>query len=351
MESETVGTTPRRADESYLNYLTSVRNLAINEWFPSIAEDICEETVAADLPISLTTEDFEKVAPTFNAKPSVQAWKRVMRSQQQRTWQYLFEAYNRDRDRWIAAMDAAVANNPGKLHVDPDFKVPDSACQDIHLQPGGYCRDDLAGYVFYHGTRVFYQGENENGELHDGYAYGFEPPTDQPVKKVLDVGCSIGECTTALKARFPDAEIWGVDVGLPLLRYAHMRATDMNVDVQFQQALAEDLPHEDNSVDIVFAYILFHEVPEHTFAPIVKEAMRVLRPGGKFVVVDAPNGKELGAPNRMWLAFDARYNCEPYSPAFVATDFVDLVESNGFVEVMHGPTPTFLSQTIATKPK
>ncbi|MEO0574822.1 MAG: class I SAM-dependent methyltransferase [Pseudomonadota bacterium] len=353
METEMVGNTqgsPSRADDSYLDYLTSVRNLAINEWFPSIAQDICEEAVSAGLPVSLTVDDYQKLAPTLDAKPSLQAWKRVMRSQQQLTWQGLFDAYGADREQWIKALDDAQTRNPERLHIDPDFHVPESACQDIHLQAGGYCRDDLAGYVFLHGTRVFYQGGNENDELHHGYAYGFEPPVDKPVKKILDLGCSIGQCTTALKARFPEAEVWGIDVGLPLLRYAHKRATDLDVEVHFQQALAEDLPHEDGSVDIVFAYILFHEVPQHTFELIVKEALRVLRPGGQFIAIDAPNGHELPAPNRMWLAFDARYNCEPYSPAFVATDFAALVADCGFEQVTHGTTPTFLSQTTALKP-
>ncbi|MEL7296878.1 MAG: class I SAM-dependent methyltransferase [Pseudomonadota bacterium] len=354
MDSEIVGKLPRAprlADESYMGYLTAVRNLAINGWFPSIAEDVCATTMAADLPISLTTDDYQKVAPALDSKLSVQAWKRVMRSQQQQTWSSLFAAYNRERDHWLKLLNDAAASYPERLHVDPDFVVPDSACQDIHLQPGGYCRDDLAGFVFYHGTKVFYQGGNDADELHEGYAQGFEPPTDQPVKKILDVGCSIGQCTTALKQRFPDADVWGIDVGLPLLRYAHKRATDMDIDVHFQQALAESLPHDDGSADIVFCYILFHEVPAHTFETIVREAYRVLRPGGQFVVVDAPNGHELPVPNRMWLAFDAQYNCEPYSPAFVATDFVDLVQTCGFEQVEQAPTPTFLSQTIAYKPQ
>lgn len=353
MERGSIGKTPRPprlADDSFLDYMTSVRNLAIRSWFPAIAEDVVAATVAADIPPVLTTADYERIAPVLDAKPSVQAWKRVMRSQQQLTWQQLFDSYDAGREFWLARLDEAQRKNPGRLHFDPGFEVPESACQDIHLQPSGYCRDELAGYLFHHGTRVFYQGDNEQDEVQISYVAGFEPPDGGPLRKILDLGCSIGQCTTALKQRFPDAEVWGLDVALPLLRYAHMRATDLGVDVHFKQGLAEDLQFDDESFDIVFAYILFHETPEHTFRPIVEEALRVLRPGGRFVVVDAPNGAEIPVPNRMWLAFDARYNCEPYSPAFVATDFAGLVEACGFVDVTHGPTPTFLSQTTAVKP-
>lgn len=353
MERGFIGKTPRppqMADDSYLDYMTAVRNFAIRGWFPEVAEEVATTAAAADLPPLLSRQDFDQIEPALENKNSVGAWKRVMFSQQKLTWSRLFDTYNADRDGWIAKLDKAAADNPDRLHLDPDFEVPESACLDIHMQPGGYCRDELAGYVFHHGTRVFYQGDNEQDELHDSYADCLRVPEHGPLNKILDLGCSIGQCTTALKERHPAAEVWGLDVGLPLLRYAHKRATDLGSDVHFTQGLAEDLKFADESVDAVFAYILFHEVPEHTFEAIVREAFRVLRPGGTFTVVDAPNADVLPAPNRMWLAFDARYNCEPYSPAFVALNFPGLVEKCGFADVEHGPTHGFLARTAATKP-
>ena len=52
----------------------------------------------------------------------------------------------------------------------------------------------------------------------------------------------------------------------------------------------------------------------------------------------------------MWLAFDAQYNCEPYSPAFVASDFASILTQAGFEGLEQGSTPTFLSMTTAVKP-
>jgi hypothetical protein len=76
----------------------------------------------------------------------------------------------------------------------------------------------------------------------------------------------------------------------------------------------------------------------------------VLRPGGMLTIVDAPNDRNLPAPNRLWLRFDAIHNCEPYSPAFVACDLPALLEAAGFVDIEVSPTPTFLSRTIARRP-
>lgn len=342
--------TPNPEDQSFMDYMMAVRNFSIREWFPAIATHISAVANERALPPLVTVDQYDTVAPEIDADADVRGWKRVMRSQQQLTWDRLVDSYGERREQWMKLLEEAESANPGRLHRDPDLKIPESACQDIHLQPGGYCNDPLAGFYFEHGTRVFYQGDNEGNSLHDAYADMMRVPDDGKVDRILDLGCSIGQSTTSLKARFPDAEVWGLDIALPLLRYAHLRATNLGVDVHFKHGLAEKPDFDDASFDSVFAYILFHETPEHTFGPIVEEALRVLRPGGTLTVIDAPNGSALPAANRMWLAYDARYNCEPYSPAFVATDFEALVASAGFVDVEHGPTPTFLSQTLATKP-
>jgi ubiquinone/menaquinone biosynthesis C-methylase UbiE len=134
-----------------------------------------------------------------------------------------------------------------------------------------------------------------------------------------------------------------------MVRYAHKRAVDLDIDVHFRHGLAEDTQLPSGSFDAILCYILFHEVPERLFPVILREIHRLLRPGGTLTVVDAPNNKNLPAPNRFWLKFDSAYNCEPYSPAFVASDFRGLIAAAGF-EVTHvGPTPTFLHLTTAVK--
>jgi ubiquinone/menaquinone biosynthesis C-methylase UbiE len=134
-----------------------------------------------------------------------------------------------------------------------------------------------------------------------------------------------------------------------MLRYAHKRATDLGVDVHFTQALAENTGLAAGTFDVILAYILFHEVPSRLFRPILREVKRLLRPGGTFTVVDAPNGTQFPAPNRVWMEFDSRFNCEPYSPAFVATDFPALLVDEGFVVTHTGPTGGFLTLTVAEK--
>lgn len=320
---------PRLEEDSYLEFMESVRNFNIRTLFPKIVPRTFE--------------------PQGEQSTEIRSWKRLMRSQQQQTWQKIQDGYAAERARYEAELDAAERARPNRLHYDPNFVVPRYATLDIHLQPGGYVGDSLAGYVFHHGTKVFYQGDNDQDELHRQVVDMVAAPADGRVVRVIDFGCSIGQCTTALKQRFPQAEVTGLDVGLPLLRYAHKRAVDLDVDVHFRHGLAEDTGLPSESFDVVLCYILFHEVPERLFPVILAEARRLLRPGGTLTVVDAPNDSNLPAPNRMWLKFDSLHNCEPYSPAFVASDFRKLIEDAGLRITHVGPTPTFLHLTTAVK--
>lgn len=332
MNRGTIGLLPRTPtleDESYLAFMESLRNHNIRAMFPRIMG-------FAD-------------AADAEARSYTRLWKRLMRSQQQQTWQKIHDSFAQRRAHYEAELDAAERSHPDRLHYDPSFEVPKYATLDIHLQPGGYCGDSLAGYVFHHGTKVFYQGDNDQDQLHRQVVDLVAAPEDGQVKRVLDLGCSIGQCTTALKQRFSAAEVCGLDVGLPLLRYGHKRATDLGIDVHFRHGLAEDTRLPSGQYDVILAYILFHEVPERLFSQILAEVHRLLRPGGCFTVIDAPNDRNLPAANRLWLKFDALYNCEPYSPAFVASDFRQLMTDAGLRVTHAGPTPTFLHRTTAVK--
>jgi ubiquinone/menaquinone biosynthesis C-methylase UbiE len=347
---------PTLATESYLGFMESVRNHAIRGMFPGVAGDAeaararVEARTPADREARTGGAALRAFVREADAVPRVATWKRLMRSQQQQTWSRLRDEFHRDAAAFEAALDAAERARPGHVHYDPAFVVPPYASLDIHLQPGGYVGDRLAGYLFHHGTKVFYQGDNDQDELHRQVVDMVRPPDDGQVRRVLDVGCSIGQCTTALKQRFPQAEVTGLDVGLPLLRYANKRAGDLGIDVQFVQALAEDTRLPDAQFDIVLCYILFHEVPSRLFAPILAEALRMLRPGGTLTIVDAPNAQQFPAGNSLWLQFDAQFNCEPYSPAFVSADLAGLLRQAGFEVISQGPTPTFLSCTTARRP-
>jgi ubiquinone/menaquinone biosynthesis C-methylase UbiE len=341
----------RLADESYLEFLESFRDVLLTKMFPAMAEAGHARMTAAGLPLDDDTLPLPTIQAEFAKAPVVPTWQRFMRSQQEMMWRRTRASFAATGDAHLAHLEAAAAAGPGQLVVDPAFAVPDYARREIHLQPGGYTDDPLGGIVYHYGTKVFYQGGNDQDELHAELASLCATPDDGKVARVLDLGCSIGQGTIQLKSRFPQAKIWGLDVGLPMVRYAHARAASQNVDVNFIQALAEDMPFDDGHFDVVFAYILFHELPIDVIPAVLAEAYRVLRPGGKFVIFEFPSASQHLPPAfRFMIDYDSRDNCEPYSPGFVHADFRGMLTQAGFA-VADGPPSrnSFLQSIVATR--
>ena len=230
--------------------------------------------------------------------------------------------------------------------------MPDYTRHEIHIQPGGYVGDEFAGPVYHLGTNSFYGGQNDRDEFHIGLAASIALPDDGRVERIVDVGCGVGQLTVALKERFPDAEVWGLDVGGPLVRYAHHRAVRLDADVHFAQRLAEETGMEAGSIDVVTAYILFHEVPSTAAAAICREAARVLRPGGVFNVVDFPTGAaQTPTPYRKFFNWaDHRYNSERWREEFTSSDFLRTLAEAG-LEAEIGPAKHWgITNYVARKP-
>jgi SAM-dependent methyltransferase len=87
------------------------------------------------------------------------------------------------------------------------------------------------------------------------------------VKDALDLGTGTGEGALRVAARFPSAEVVGVDVAEEMLALARRKAPG----IRFEQADAAALPFEDGSFDLV---------THANMIPFFDEVARVLRPGG-----------------------------------------------------------------------
>ncbi len=357
MSRGNIGILPRPtklADESYLEYVESFRKMLIQRMFPAVAAQgiaSYEDWKAKNETKDKDGDDLADIKSAFRSVPATRVWQRGVRSQQEMMWRRTRESFVKDAEDHLEELDAAEAKGPGKLLYDESFVTPGYTRQEIHLQPGGYTDDPIGGLVFHYGTKVFYEGTNDQDELHAELA-GLLAIPEGRFERILDVGCSIGQATLQLKENHPDAEVIGLDVALPLLRYGHMCAVQRNVDVTFQQALAEDTGYEDDSFDAVLSYILFHEIHIDKIPEIVKEMHRILRPGGTFTIFEFPNnyGQTLDPAYRFLIDYDSKNNCEPYSVDFVECNFVGMLEKAGFDITEGKPSSNpFLQSLVATK--
>ena len=266
----------------------------------------------------------------------IQTSGRTWISNQQITWKIIRDYYHAHADEYLAEMEAADNAGPGTLELNPDMEIPDYARREIHIQPGGYVGDPFAGHIYHHGTNSFsagipFLGRNEQDQIPIRTVERLPLPRDGKVKRILDLGCGIGRLTVALKERFPEAEVWGIDVGGPLVRYAHMRARDLGIDVNFAQRLAEDTKFPDDHFDMVVSTIINHEITSENNKKVIAEAYRITRTGGYYYPIDfvtrGNKGTAWGQYRRWW---DYRWNEEPWSPEFVAFDFEGEIEKAGF---------------------
>jgi SAM-dependent methyltransferase len=114
---------------------------------------------------------------------------------------------------------------------------------------------------------------------------------DAKDERVLEIGVGLG--TDLARFAGAGAEVTGVDLSPKSVRLARRRLTLAELDGEVLQADAEQLPFPDASFDRVYSWGVLHHTPDTQAA--VKEAIRVLRPGGELCV--------MLYGRRSWVAF------------------------------------------------
>ncbi len=131
------------------------------------------------------------------------------------------------------------------------------------------------------GTRRFYELVEEHRyqkEWHIPQAADFASAQGL---KVLEIGCGVG--TDGAQFAGAGADYTGVDLTDAAIELAQKRFELFNLPGEFQTADAEKLDFADDSFDLVYSHGVLHHTPDTERA--VREIYRVLRPGGRAVVM------------------------------------------------------------------
>jgi SAM-dependent methyltransferase len=103
-------------------------------------------------------------------------------------------------------------------------------------------------------------------------------------ERVLDLGCGAGHTTIAVAMRA--AHVTGIDVTEEMLAEGRKQLQRRGItNVEFEQGDACALRFGDASFDLVTCRFAAHHFPDAVVS--VREAARVLKPGGKYVLVDS----------------------------------------------------------------
>ena len=113
--------------------------------------------------------------------------------------------------------------------------------------------------------------------------------------KVLDIGCGSGAAVRAIAEKLSHGQVIGIDPTRKMLEIATKLTpmatlvtsvtTDTDVQrIRFIHAGAEAIPLENDSLDLVLAVNSFHHWTDVKAG--LNEVLRVLKPLGKFVIID-----------------------------------------------------------------
>ena len=98
--------------------------------------------------------------------------------------------------------------------------------------------------------------------------------------KVLDIGCGVGLIHPYLVDEVGQLE--GVDISEPSLEVARKN----NPGVSYAVYEGQCIPYPDGSLDVAFTICVLHHVPPAQWISFLQEMKRVLRPGGKAIIIE-----------------------------------------------------------------
>lgn len=118
-------------------------------------------------------------------------------------------------------------------------------------------------------------------------------------QRILEIGCGYGRLTREIRARYPDAEVWGLDVNAAVLEEAG------RYDPRTTFACGDSI--DKTGFDAIYSVALFQHLPDSEKQAYIEQAYTALNPGGILRVQFIPGERD---------AF-----CEHWTPATTMRDW------------------------------
>ncbi|KAF7146052.1 hypothetical protein RHSIM_Rhsim04G0074100 [Rhododendron simsii] len=225
-----------------------------------------------------------------------------------------FHAYDEGNLSWLAAAEAEAATMSMVRRAIPDASSLDEANQIVR---GNWLNAIEQHHQQFSGNAM--------------------------IENILDIGCSVGVSSRYLANKFPSAKVTGLDLSpyfLAVAQFKEKKSTPRKNPISWVHANGEDTRLPAQSFDIVSIAYVLHECPARAILNLVKEAFRLLRPGGTFAVTDnSPKSKILQELSP--VLFTLMKSTEPFLDEYYLTDLEGKMKEAGFVNI----------QTILTDPR
>jgi ubiquinone/menaquinone biosynthesis C-methylase UbiE len=160
--------------------------------------------------------------------------------------------------------------------------------------------------------------------------------------RLLDVACGTGAFLADVKRNHPRLAVTGIDLSPPYLDVARRRLAAWS-RATLIEANAESLPLTESSVDIVTCVYLLHELPRRARRAVAAECARVLKPGGRLILVDSLQTGDEPDYDAMLDWFPVAFH-EPYYASYLRED-LDQLAGPTFQKL--DETPAYLSKVAS----
>jgi ubiquinone/menaquinone biosynthesis C-methylase UbiE len=210
-------------------------------------------------------------------------------------------------------------------------KRPDYYLQNFHFQSGGWMtRDSARRYdtqveVLFRGTANAIRRQ-ALPPLHEVLA-----GRDQRALRFLDVGCGTGRFLNFFKQSWPRLPALGLDLSDAYIEEARHHLKDWGW-LGLAVGKGEAMPVARESVDAATSVFLFHELPPKVRRAVLAELARVLKRGGRLVLVDSLQLGDKPDYDTMLKRFPHNFH-EPYYASYLKEDFAALARACGLTHV------------------
>lgn len=147
------------------------------------------------------------------------------------------------------------------------------------------------------GTPEYFRSRDSERDRLEPYVGNYAKFDETAGLKVLEIGTGMG--TDFMKFVRAGAKATGVDLTEKSIELIEKRLEIENLRAELIVADAEKLPFEDNSFDVVYSWGVLHHTPNTEAA--VREAIRVLRPGGRLCLM--LYGRHSWLSYALWLKY------------------------------------------------
>ncbi|VBB47317.1 putative Methyltransferase type 11 [uncultured Desulfatiglans sp.] len=141
----------------------------------------------------------------------------------------------------------------------------------------------------------------------------------QSLATIVDLACGTGHYARAYRTAYPDARVYGLDVSMPMLVKAGIKARQCGCGgISFLRGDLYEIPFGDGTMDLVNCCGVLHLFSD--LEPVWREVARVLRPGGVFtgwVLIALPRWGERKFQERLMKRGEATF----FQPSRMKSDF------------------------------